>query len=262
MKAKVAVILLVLMCLVLGCLLVVRHKQAVKESEAHLAHIYMLSNNVVATQSRLDEEKSVNGALTNNLSRRKAELDDLSSNLTTVSSNLVQAQAAAKAAAELAAVEMAKRDARINELQGQNDDMTKRMTDLTSSMDKLEKQINDTQKKLEVAEGDKTYLIKELKRLQAEKADLEKQFNDLSILRDQVQHLKEELSIARRLEWIRQGIYGVQTQKGGERLQNINKLSTNKAPAQSFELRSSDNPSQKPTNSVPAPSPAPDGAPK
>jgi hypothetical protein len=54
--------------------------------------------------------------------------------------------------------------------------------------------------------------------LQTEKAELERQFNDLSLLRTQVAKLKEELSIARRLEWIRMGIYGMQTQKGAEKL--------------------------------------------
>jgi len=60
--------------------------------------------------------------------------------------------------------------------------------------------------------------LKELKRLQSEKAELERQFNDLSTLRTQVAKLKEELSVSRRLEWIRMGIYGNQEKKGAERL--------------------------------------------
>jgi len=79
-------------------------------------------------------------------------------------------------------------------------------------------QIADTEKKLLASEGDREFLLKELKRLQVEKADLERQFNDLSALRTQVAKLKEELSIARRLEWIRMGIYGIQEKKGAERL--------------------------------------------
>ena len=43
---------------------------------------------------------------------------------------------------------MAKRDAHINELQGQNDEMTKRMLELNASLGTLEKQIADTEKKL------------------------------------------------------------------------------------------------------------------
>ena len=67
------------------------------------------------------------------------------------------------------------------------------------------------------SEGDREFLLKELKRLQAEKMELERQFNSLAILREQVKKLKEELSISRRLEWIRRGLYG--EQKGGQRLQ-------------------------------------------
>jgi hypothetical protein len=53
--------------------------------------------------------------------------------------------------------------------------------------------------------------------LQAEKAALERKFNDLAVLRDQVRKLKDELSVARRLEWIRRGLYG--DTRGAEKLQ-------------------------------------------
>ena len=75
-----------------------------------------------------------------------------------------------------------------------------------------------TEKKLSASEGDREFLLKELKRLQTEKAELERQFNDLSVLRTQVSKLKEELSVSRRLEWIRMGIYGFQDKKGAEQL--------------------------------------------
>ena len=52
----------------------------------------------------------------------------------------------------------------------------------------------------------------------AEKAELERQFSDLALLRDQIRKLKDELSIARRLEWIRRGLYGPEP-KGTEKLQ-------------------------------------------
>jgi hypothetical protein len=62
-------------------------------------------------------------------------------------------------------------------------------------------------------------LLRELKRLQAEKAELERQFNDLVLVREQFRKLKEELSIARRLDWIRRGLYGATERKGAELLQ-------------------------------------------
>ena len=60
--------------------------------------------------------------------------------------------------------------------------------------------------------------MNQLKRLQAEKAELERKFQDLAILREQVRRLRDELSIARRLEWIRRGLYG-EIGKGAELLQ-------------------------------------------
>jgi hypothetical protein len=80
----------------------------------------------------------------------------------------------------------------------------------------LEKQITDTEKKLSASEGDRAFLLKELKRLQNEKAELERQLNNLAYLREQVRKLRDELTVAKRLEWIRRGIYG--SEKGGYRL--------------------------------------------
>ena len=94
------------------------------------------------------------------------------------------------------------------------------MEALTGSLGNLEKLIKETERKLATSEGDREFLLKELKRMQAEKASLEKQMRDLSFLREQVSKLKEELSIARRLDWIRRGIYGAgEEKKGGQLLQ-------------------------------------------
>ena len=91
------------------------------------------------------------------------------------------------------------------------------MADLNTSITSLESQIDNTKKKLAASEGDRDFLLNELKRLQTEKAELERKFNDLAVLRDQVRKLRDELSIARRLEWIRRGLYG--SAKGAEKLQ-------------------------------------------
>lgn len=218
MKGRVAVIILVLICVGLGIGLLVRHNQAVHENKEAEEKISKLSNDVVQTQSKVSELQTVNMTLETNLTGRTHELESVSNNFRSVSATLAKTQAEAKAAAEAAAAEMAKRDAKIAELQGQNDEMTKRMLELNSSLGTLEKQIAATEKKLATSEGDREFLLRELKRLQNEKAVLEKQFNDLVVLREQVNRLKDELSIARRLEWIRRGIYGTATQKGAEAL--------------------------------------------
>jgi hypothetical protein len=59
-----------------------------------------------------------------------------------------------------------------------------------------------------------------------EKAALEKQFNDLTVLRAQVSKLKEELTVGRRLDWIRRGIFATSEKKGGELLLQSSKTPT------------------------------------
>ena len=221
MKVKIAILVLVLFCVGLGIGLVSIQNKATEEKQKDGFNIVSLSNNVVQTQKKLDEEKAVTLTLETNLLQRKMDIENLSNDLLNVKSSLTKSQQEAKtAAAEIVKrdAEIAKRDAEIAKLQGDVDDKTQKMLDLNSSLDKLEKEIQATQKKLAASEGDKDYLLKELKRLQAEKAELERQFNDLAVLREQVSRLKDELSIARRLDWIRRGIYGNQNMKGGELL--------------------------------------------
>ena len=218
MRGKFGIIILILICVILGIGLLVRHNKANSEIQEAQGRIMKLSNDVVEIKGKVNELTEVNTALETNLFGRTHELQVVSNSFVSVSASLAKTQAEAKAAAEAAAAEVAKRDARISELQGQNDDMTKRMLELNASLGNLEKQIAATEKKLATSEGDRTFLLRELKRLQIEKAELEKQFNDLAVLREQVSKLKDELSIARRLEWIRRGIYGTSSQKGAEAL--------------------------------------------
>jgi hypothetical protein len=49
---------------------------------------------------------------------------------------------------------------------------------------------------------------KELERLHKERAELEEKLRDLAALRAQIAKLKNELATARRLEWIRKGLFG------------------------------------------------------
>ena len=217
MKGKTGIVALVILCIGLGVGLLVRHAKAVDEERRAEARIKQLSEDVVHTQDQLSRQKEVNDTLEKTLESRTTEAQSLSNKLETVTATLTRTEQDAKAAAEQAKDEIAKRDAKIAELEGKNDDLTKQMADLNTSITGLESQIDDTKKKLATSEGDREFLLRELKRLQTEKAELERKFNDLAVLRDQVRKLRDELSIARRLEWIRRGLYG--SEKGAEKLQ-------------------------------------------
>jgi septal ring factor EnvC (AmiA/AmiB activator) len=218
MNSRLVAIILVLICLGLAGGLFYRHSEAVKEKKQDTQIIQDLTNQVTDVKMKLEEQKLVNVSLERDFTAQGEQLKVYSNNLATVSSNFTKVQADAKAAAESAKAEMIKRDARIAELESERDGLSKRMTELNSSISSLETKISDTQKKLDASEGDRDFLLKELKRLQTEKAELEKQFNDLALLREQVRRLRDEMSISRRLDWIRRGLYGPLV-KGGELLQ-------------------------------------------
>jgi chromosome segregation ATPase len=215
---KAAIVILVLAAVGLGVGLIMRHNTAVRVKNQDEEIKATLSNEVAKTQGKLDEEQKVNLLLSTNLTLKAEELSSTSNTLAKVNADLARTQKEMQAAAEAAKSEIERRDAQIAQLTSQTNALTIKMDDLTSSIDKLGKQISDTERKLSASEGDREFLLSELKRLQTEKADLERQFNDLAVLRAQISKLKEEMSIARRLEWIKMGIYGMQEKKGAEKL--------------------------------------------
>ncbi len=217
MNFKIGIVVLVVLCLALGIALPIRHSRALREREEAQASIMRLSNEVASVETKFNEQKKVNVMLETNLAVRTSEVESYSNKLVATSATLAKTEADAKAAAEAAKDQIAQRDAKIAGLEDENDGLTKKMGDLNTAIASLETQIDDTTKKLAASEGDREILLKELKRLQAEKAELERQFNDLAVLSEQVRKLKDELSIARRLEWIRRGLYG--SEKGAEKLQ-------------------------------------------
>ena len=219
MNTKAGYIILILICAGLVAFLIYNNKQSAEQKKNDQDRILTLSNQLVETSVNLDDYKKVNLTLEGELTKTRADGAGLSNNLNQVTASLTKTEAELKTALE----EMAKRDAKIAELESQKEALDKQAIDLKTSIGSLEGKIADTQKKLAASEGDKAFLEKELKRLMAEKAELERQFNDLAVLRAQVSKLKEELSIARRLDWIRQGLYGSQDVKGAQRLmQSIN----------------------------------------
>jgi chromosome segregation ATPase len=230
MKALIAILILV--CVGLGAGLVYRHLDAEKKSKQDEETIVRYETKVSETEKKLAEQSAVNAVLEQNLNDRTKRLTETSNELAMVTANLVKVREEAQVAATNAAADLAKRDARINELETQRDDLTKRMTDLNGQISDYQGRIEDIQRKLVASEGDRDYLLRELKRLQQEKNDLERQFNDLAMLREQVRKLKDEISISRRLDWIRRGLYG--SLKGAERLQKgfVQPAATN----QNFDL--------------------------
>jgi chromosome segregation ATPase len=225
MKSNTVAIILVLICIGLGVFLLVESKHHEEERQTQQTSIAQYSNNVVNLEGQLREQTNVNYTLATNLTETKAvvvkasnDLVNLKGTLSSTQDSLEKTQVDAKAAAEKATTDLAEKDRQIASLESQNQDLDKTSTELRTSITNKQMEIDATQKKLAVSEGDKVALLKELKDLQAQKEDLEKKFNDLAVLKDQVQKLKDDLTLARKLDWIRRGIYNSIAVKGGERL--------------------------------------------
>jgi septal ring factor EnvC (AmiA/AmiB activator) len=254
MKALIAILLI--LTLALGAGLLYRHTNAQKEQKQSGQTIEQLTSKVGETEKKLAEQTAVNAVLDRDLAARTEQLTETSNTLVTVTATLAKVREEAQIAATNAAADIAKRDARINELETQRDDLTKRMTDLNGQITGYESQIADVQRKLTASEGDREYLLRELKRLQREKNDLERQFNDMAMLRDQVRKLRDELSVSRRLDWIRRGLYG--SLMGAERLQKGYEPTTNRNFDLNVELKESGEVKVAPqTNTPSAPATAP-----
>lgn len=209
--------------------LILLWQKSANERASATANLVSFSNQVVSLSNQLGEQRKVNDTLEGSLSQRVAELGAVSNQLQRTESTLTVKQAEAEAAARAAAEEIGRRDKQIAGLEGEREDLTKRMGSLNKEIDTLAEQITDTQRKLQASEGDRVQLMAQLRRLQAEKAELEKKFQDLAVLRDQVKKLKEELSLARRVEFIRKGLYGF-NEKGGQLLQRGLRPSTTAKP--------------------------------
>lgn len=219
MKNLIGVIILAVICIGLAIGPVTTKKQAGEEKRVATDKIVSLSNEWVQTSSDLIEQRQVNIMLTNDLTTARSEFTSLSNKLVDVQTTLAKTETSLQASQTA----VAERDQRIAALETQNRELDEKAIDLSAALTNLTTQITETQRKLSASEGDKAFLEKELKRLMAEKAELERQFNDLAILRAQVSKLKEELSVARRLEWIRKGLFAADDQKGAQRLMQLNK---------------------------------------
>lgn len=221
MKNRVGIIILILICVCLSLGLIWSQKSSSEERGMAAERIGSYSNKWVSTSVDLENLRQVNAELETDRNRQTATLNTLTNLYTETSATLEKTAATLKSTQEEMAKQVAQRDARISELESQNQALDQRAVDLNSSITNLTAQIDQTQKKLAASEGDKAFLEKELQRLITEKAELERQFNDLAVLRTQVAKLKEELNISRRLEWIRKGLFAADEQKGAQKLMQL-----------------------------------------
>src|SRR4026209_1623724 len=161
---KPALVILLLATLALGGGLFYRHTEAIKQEKQDTQVKNDLTNKLVETQRKYEEQEQLTMVLQTNLISQKGELNQTSNQLVKLMLDLNKTQKEAQAAAEAAKAEMAKRDQKISDLEAQNDQLDKQAIDMKAAISNLEKSIADTEKQLAASEGDREFLLKELKR--------------------------------------------------------------------------------------------------
>ena len=169
--------------------------------------IFDFSNQLTTASASLDELRQVNLMLTNDLDASRQTLTTLSNQYVATSTSLSNTTVALKTAQD-----------QIAELETQNQELDQRVADMTNTIDNLSTQISETQMKLVETETNNTFLESELKQQVAQRADLERKFNNLTQVRAQVRKLRDDLLVARRLQWMREGTDPGQQHKGAELL--------------------------------------------
>jgi chromosome segregation ATPase len=188
-----------------------------------------LTTKVEATTAELNQTKT---ALTKSQAETKAAQDatkaaqaETKKVEATMTAALNTEKARAKADAEAAAAryaaldaskkqEIAKRDASIKDLQDTRDQLNAKIAGLTADIAKLNSTIGTlntriafVEGELKIANDDKGFLTKELQRMQGERTEMERKMNDLAFLREQMSTIKSDQAIARRVDWMRRGMF-------------------------------------------------------
>jgi len=227
MKMKIGVAILAALCVGLVVALVVIKNQSDDRQKKDAGTIVDLSNEVTSASGKIDDLQQVNLMLTNDLAASRQDAAAISNNLVATSGALNETKASLQSAQDM----LTSLNARVADLETQNQVLDQRVADLTNTIATLNTQISFTQMKLVASETNNAFLTDELKKQVAEKDDLQRKFDDLNTVRIQVKKLRDDALTARRLEWMREGIDPTKISKGGEILMQRTPPPAGAAPA-------------------------------
>jgi peptidoglycan hydrolase CwlO-like protein len=214
MKTKIAIVILAVICVGLLIALLATKKQSDDLHMSDTDTILDFSNQLTTANTSLDDLRQVNLMLTNDVVTTHQALDSVSNNLVSTTATLD----ATKASLESAQGQITNLNTQISDLEAQNKVLDERADTLSNTIVTLDSQITDTQQKLATAETNNTFLAFELQKQMAQKAELQRKFNDIDEVRAQVKKLRDELFVARRLQWMNEGISPGTQPKGAQLL--------------------------------------------
>jgi chromosome segregation ATPase len=214
MKTKLGMVILAVACGGLAIAFFTTKNAADERIKKEGDAILDFSNQLVAATANLDELRQVNLMLTNDLAGSRQEALTFSNQFSETSGML----ATTKASLQSAQDQNASLNGRIASLETRNQVLDQRAAALTNAIDSLNAQIADTEQRLAGSETNNAFLEKELQRQTSAKAELESKFNNLTAVRAQAKKLKNDQVVARRLQWMRDGVDAGSQQKGGQLL--------------------------------------------
>ena len=201
MKIKIGIIVLAAACIALLVALFATKRAAEDQRSRDNSAILDFSNQLVSASTSVNDLRQVNLMLTNDIAELHQAAAVLSNNLIETSSVL----STTKVSLVSAEGQIVNLNGRITDLEAQNKALDERASELTNRLAELDALIIVTKHKLANSETDNAYLTAELQKQLAQKAELQRKFNDLNVVRAQVKKLRDELFVARRLEWMANG---------------------------------------------------------
>jgi chromosome segregation ATPase len=226
MKTKVGMVVLIVACVGLIVALFTTKMAMDDRLRKDADAIIDFSNQLTTATANLNELRQVNLMLTNDLASSHQEALTFSNQFTEASGTLADTKASLQNARD----QIGNLNSRIADLEAQNQVLDQRTAALTNAIAGLNAQIADTQQKLAGSETNNAFLEKELQRQTAARNELESKFNNLSTVRAQVKKLRDDMLIARRLEWMREGSDPGSQQKGGQLLMQRTASTTARPP--------------------------------
>jgi chromosome segregation ATPase len=214
-----------LACAGLVIALVVTQKNIDEQKKQKDATIAEFSNDLVTANDELTDLRQVNLQLTNDLTSSRQQLVLLSNQVLSISDSLSNSDTQLKSAQD-----------QISTLQAQNQALDDQASELTNTINTLKARIQAATTQLADSEKNSGFLQSEVTNQRARYATLQARFNDLKTIRDQAKKLHNELVVARRLQWIRQGSQPGNNVKGAQLLMARSWPTNTLAPASHYNL--------------------------
>lgn len=225
MKTKIGIVILAAACAALAIALIATKKSAADERRDTLAAMLDFSNQLVNARDAINDLSQVNLKLTNDLAVSRQQELELSNNYAETAAALSETKFSLQSDEE----KITGLDGRLADLESQNQALGQNAASLSNQLASANDAMAGAQQKLADAETNNAFLVAELQKQMAQKNEMEQKFNDPVQLRVQIKKIRDELFVAQRLEWMRNGTDPSVSHKGGQLLMR-HAPSTNAAP--------------------------------